>query len=45
MMQYSAQPRDQILVKYNRFLSFTKTVSQNSKNVSCKYSQKLLDNA
>ena len=48
MTRYSIQPRDQIFVKGNGFLSFAKTMNKNlgknkSKNLSNKYSQKLLD--
>ena len=39
MTRYSVQPRDQILVKSFRFFSF----AENSKNISSKYSQKILD--
>ena len=42
MMQYSFQPRDQIFVKGQGFLSFAKNIS---KNLSGKYSQNLLDHA
>ena len=42
MTPYSAQPRDRIFVKGYRFLSFTQN---NGKNISSKYSQKLIDHA
>ena len=44
MARYSVQPRDQIFVKGYGFLSFAKNMGRRiSKNVSSKYSQKLLD--
>ena len=50
MMRYLVQPRDWIFVKSYGFLSFAKNMSKNigkyiSKNLSGKYSQKLLDHA
>ena len=39
-MHYSIQPRDRIYVKEHEFLSFAKNMD---KNLSNKYSQKLLD--
>ena len=50
MMQYSVQPRDQIFVKCYGFLSFVRNMGKYtgeniSKNISGKYSQKLLDYA
>ena len=50
IMQCSFQPRNQIFVKGYRCLSFAKNTDKNngksiSKNVSGKYSQKLLDHA
>ena len=50
MRRYSVQSRDQIFVKGYEFLSFArnmcKSIAKNkSKNVSSKYSQKLLDHA
>ena len=50
MMCYSVQPRDRIFVKGYVFLSFAKYMGKNivkdiSKNLSGKYSQKLLDHA
>ena len=40
------QPRDQIFVKGYGFSSFAKNIGKNtSKNLSSKYSQKLLDHA
>ena len=50
MMRYSVQPRDWIFVKSYEFLPFTKNMGKNisnsvSKNLSSKYSQKLLDHA
>ena len=50
MTRYSIQPKDQIFVKGYRFLSFTKIRGRNidkilSKNISRKYSQKLVDHA
>ena len=41
-MRYSAEPKDRLYVKGYGFLSFAKNVG---KNVSNKYSQKLLDSA
>ena len=41
-MRYSIEPRDRIYVKGYGFLSFAKNMS---KNLSNKYSQKLLDSA
>ena len=41
-MRYSIEPRDRIYVKGYRFLSFAKNMG---KNVSNKFSQKLLDGA
>ena len=41
-MRYSIEPRDRIYVKGYGFLSFAKNMG---KNLSNKYSQKLLDNA
>ena len=41
-MRYSVEPRDRIYVKVYGFLSFTKNID---KNLSNKYSQKLLDSA
>ena len=50
MMCYSVQPRYQIFVKDDGFLSFAKNMGKNvskniSKNLGGKYSQKPLDNA
>ena len=46
MTSYSVQPRHWIFVKGYRFLSFAKILSKNiGKNMSSKYSQKLLDHA
>ena len=50
MTRYSVQPRDQIFVKDYGFLSFAKHMGKNtckiiSKNLSGKYSQKLLGHA
>ena len=50
MTRYSVQPRDRIFLKSYRFLSFAKRMGRNigkyiSKNVSSKYTQKLLDHA
>ena len=50
MMRYSVQPREQIFLKSDGFLSFAKNMGKNigknrSKNLSSKYSQKLLDHA
>ena len=50
MMHQSVQPRDQIFVKGYGFLSFAKNMGKStgeniSKNISGKYSQKLLDHA
>ena len=47
-MRYSVQPRYRIFVEGYEFLLFTKNMDKNitenrSKNLSCKYSQKLLD--
>ena len=42
MMRYSIQPKDQIFVKGYGFLCFAKNMG---KNLSGKYSQKLLDHA
>ena len=49
-MHYSVQPKDRAFVKDYVFLSFHKNMVKNigekiSKNLSCKYSQKLLDHA
>ena len=44
MTRYSVQPRDWIFVKGYGFLSFAKNIGKN-KNLSGKYSQKLLDHA
>ena len=41
-MRYSAEPKDRLYVKGYGFLSFAKNVG---KNLSNKYSQKLLDSA
>ena len=41
-MRYSIEPRDRIYVKGYGFLSFAKNMG---KNLSNKYSQKLLDSA
>ena len=41
-MRYSIEPRDRIYVKGHGFLSFAKNIG---KNLSNKYSQKLLDSA
>ena len=41
-MRYSIEPRDRIYVKGYGFLSFAKTMGR---NVSNKYSQKLLDSS
>ena len=41
-MRYSAEPKDRLYVKRYGFLSFAKNVG---KNLSNKYSQKLLDSA
>ena len=40
MTHHSVQPRDQILVKVYRFLSFAKSMGTNLRS---KYNQKLLD--
>ena len=46
MRRYSVQPRDRIFVKDYGFLSFARNMGENvSKNLSSKYSQKLLDHA
>ena len=50
MTRYSVQPRDQIFVKDDQFLSFARNMGKNigkniSKNLSGKYIQKLLDHA
>ena len=50
MTRYSVQTRDRIFVKGYGFLSFAKNLGENigmsiSKNLSGKYSQKLLDHA
>ena len=50
MTCYSIQPRDQIFLKGYGFLSFAKYMGINigksiSKNLSCKYSRKVLDQA
>ena len=50
MTQYSVQPRDRIFVKGYGFLFFARNMWKNigkiiSKNLSSKYSQKLLDYA
>ena len=49
-MSYSFQPRNRISVKGCRFLSFPNSIDTNvdeniSKNLTGKYSQKLLDHA
>ena len=48
-MRYSIEPRDRIYVKSYGFLSFAKNISTHAtkvaKNMSNKYSQKLLDSA
>ena len=45
-MRYSVEPKDQIFVKDYGFLSFANDMSKNiGKNLSGKYSQKLLDSA
>ena len=49
-MSYSFQPRNRISVKGCRFLSFPNSINTNvdeniSKNLTGKYSQKLLDHA
>ena len=41
-MRSSIEPKDWIYVKYYRFFTFTKKIA---KNVSDKYSQKILDSA
>ena len=41
-MRYSIEPKDRIYVKGHGFLSFAKSMG---KNLSSKYSQKLLDSA
>ena len=41
-MRYSIEPRDRRYVKRYGFLSFAKSIG---KNLSSKYSQKLVDNA
>ena len=46
MTRYLVQPRDRIFVKGFGFLSFVRNIGKNiSKNVTHKYSQKLLDHA
>ena len=46
MTRYSNEPKDQIFVKGYGFLYFAKNMSKNiGKNVSGKYSHKLLDHA
>ena len=50
MTRYSVQWRDQIFVKGYGFLSFPRNIRKNigkitSKNLSSKYTQKLLDHA
>ena len=50
MTWYSVQPRDRIFVKGYGFLSFARNMGENvgkdiCKNLSSKYSQKLLDHA
>ena len=50
MTRYSVQPRERIFVKGHGFFSFAKNMDKNigkiiCKNVSGKYSQKLLDHA
>ena len=46
MMPYSVEPWDRIFVKDFGFLSFDKNMGKNtSKNLSSKYSQKLLNHA
>ena len=42
MTRYLVQPRDQIFVRGYIFFSFAENIG---KNLSCKYSQKLLDHA
>ena len=48
-MRYSIEPRDRIYVKGYGFLSFAKNIGTHAtkvaKNISNKYSQKLLDSA
>ena len=48
-MRYSIEPRDRIYVKGYGFLSFAKNIGTHAtkvaKNMSNKYSQKLLDSA
>ena len=41
-MRYSIEPRDRVYVKGYKFLSFAKNIG---KNLSDKYSQKLIDTA
>ena len=48
--RYSVEPKDQIFVKGYGFLSFAKNMSKHigkylSRNLSSKYSQKVLDHA
>ena len=46
MACYSTEPRDQIFMKFYKFLSFAKNIGKNlSMNVGGEYSQKLLDHA
>ena len=50
MTCYSVQPRDRIFLKGYRFLSFARNIGKNidknnSKSLSSKYNQKLLDHA
>ena len=46
MTRYSVQPRDRMFLKDYEFLSFARNMVKNtSKNLSSKYSQKLLDHA
>ena len=43
-MRYSIEPRDRIYVKGYELLSFAETIGKNiDKNISSKYSQKLVD--
>ena len=50
MTRYSVQPRDCVILKGYRFMSFAKNMGRNvgkkiSKNVNAKYSQKIFDHA